>query len=359
MSLPQRPSTHSPGLDDEALDWFVRRTGGGFGARDEAAFQAWLAADASHPSAYARRQAEWAALDRLPADQLDILRANLADDMADDAAPAPARAPALPAVRPARRRFLVPAFSAAAVALVAGAAGFMGWNHWQAQPLVAQSFSTQRGQQLEVPLSDGSRLRLDTATRVEVRYYRGRRVVRLSQGQAVFHVQGDAARPFEVLAGPLRVTVVGTRFSVRHTPGMDGDDGVRVAVEEGRVQVQRITADAGSEGATPAVVLSAGQQVASDARGLLAPVAALSTAGIAPWRDNRVSFDNTRLDQVLAELERYGNTRLLVRDPAVASLRITGTFNPTRLDSFAKVLPQAAPVRLREAAGVMEIVRAP
>jgi transmembrane sensor len=355
MSLPQRPSTPPRDIDDDALDWFVRRTGGGFDARDEAAFQAWLKADTARRSAYERRQAVWAALDRLPANGLDILRANLADDLAAETVFSALARPA----SPARRRFLVPAFSAAAMAVVTGGAGLVAWKHRQAQPVFAQSFGTPRGQQLEVPLPDGSRLRLDTATRVEVAYYRQRREVRLPQGQAVFSVQGDAARPFQVLAGPLRITVVGTRFSVRHTPGMAGDDGVRVAVEAGRVKVERIAPGASNGATDPPILLSAGQQIASDALGVLEPVAPLSAAGIAPWRDNRVSFDNTRLAQVLAELERYGDTRLVVRDPAVAGLRITGTFNPARLDSFARLLPQAAPVRLREAGSVMEIVRAP
>lgn len=344
MTPPQRALPQPGGIDDDALDWFVRRTGGGFGAHDEAAFQAWLAADAGHRSAYARQQADWAALDRLPAAGLDILRANLRADLAAEAA----------AARPSRRGFLVPAFSAAAVAAVASVAGVMGWNHWQAQPVFAQDFSTQRGQQLEVRLPDDSRLRLDTATRVQVAYYRQRREVKLSAGQAVFSVHGDAARPFDVLAGPLRITVVGTRFSVRHTPGVAGDDGVRVAVEEGRVRVGRMGADPSAE----ALYLGAGQQTVGDAHGVLAPVFPVSTGGIAPWRDNRVSFDNTRLDQVLAELERYGDTRLVIRDAAVASLRVTGTFNPARPDSFVRVLPQAAPVRLREADGLTEIVRA-
>nr|WP_315428962.1 FecR domain-containing protein [uncultured Albidiferax sp.] len=354
MSLPQYPFTPPSDIESDALDWFVRRTGGGFSARDEAAFQGWLEASVSHRRAYARQQHEWTALDRLPADGLDILRANLAEDLAFEAAPA-ASHPVRP-TSPARRRFFVPAFSAAAVALLAGSTGYIAWSRWQAQPLFAQVFGTQRGQQLEVPLPDGSRLRLDTATRLEVSYYRNRREVRLLEGQAVFSVHGNAARPFEVLAGPLRITVVGTRFSVRHTPGMAGADGVRVAVDEGRVKVERIGTGVGA--ATP-VFLSAGQQITSDVQGALASAASLSSEGIAPWRDNRVSFDNTRLDQVLAELERYGSTRLVVRDPAVAGLRVTGTFNPTRLDRFARVLPQAIPVRLREVAGVTEIVAAP
>ncbi|WP_171020064.1 FecR domain-containing protein [Hydrogenophaga sp. 2FB] len=370
MSLSPHPHTDSQGIDGEALDWFVRRTGGGFDTREEALFQAWLDADSAHRAAYDRQQSEWTALDQLPSNGLAILRANLADDLATEAATVAstkvAQAPrdrswirtASTAV-PTRRRFLVPAFSAAAIALMAGGAGMLIWSHDQAQPVFAQTFSTQRGQQLEVPLPDGSRLRLDTATRVEVGYYRDRREVKLPEGQAVFSVQGDAARPFEVLAGPLRITVVGTRFSVRHTPGTAGDDGVRVAVEEGRVKVERIAPDGTVEAASAPVLLSAGQQVASDAHGTLAPVTPLSAGGIAPWRDNRVSFDNTRLDQVLAELERYGNTRLVLRDPAVAGLRLTGTFNPSRLDNFVKVLPQAAPVRLQESGDQLEIVRAP
>lgn len=353
MNPSPRVPTEPDGIDSDAMDWLVRRHGGGFDARDEAAFQAWLAADAAHARAYARQKVEWTALDRLPADGLELLRANLRRDLAAETAASRSRA-TRPA-QPARRRFWVPAFSAAAVALVAGAGGFMAWQQWQAQPVFAQSFGTPRGQQLDVRLPDDSQMRLDTATRVEVTYYRQRREVKLTEGQVVFHVHGDATRPFDVWAGPLRITVVGTRFSVRHTPGLPGDQGVRVAVEEGRVRVQRVDA------ATPdggAFYLGAGQQSGSDAAGVPVPVAPVSTAGIAPWRDNRVSFDNARLDQVLAELARYGDTGLLVRDPSVAALRVTGTFNPTRPDSFAAVLPQAAPVRLRDIGGEREIVPA-
>jgi transmembrane sensor len=50
-------------------------------------------------------------------------------------------------------------------------------------------------------------------------------------------VQADPDRPFDVLAGPLRITVLGTRFSVRYTADASVPGGVRVAVEEGRVKV--------------------------------------------------------------------------------------------------------------------------
>ncbi|MDM0037578.1 FecR domain-containing protein [Variovorax sp. J22G21] len=341
------PAAPSPEIDSAALDWFVRRGGGGIDAAEETAFQAWLAADGRHRAAFAHWQRDWAALDALPAEGLDSLRKRLsADKAAARAAP----------LRRAWWRGLAdwaPQGALAAVLLTVVGGSYLAWSHWQ-QPLFVQSFATARGQQLDVALPDGSRLRLDTATRADVTFYRQRRELRLPEGQTVLQVKGDAARPFDVLAGPLRITVVGTRFSVRYTPGLSDKEGVHVAVEEGRVRVAR--ADRAASGAGAAVELGAGQQVASDAAGRLGAVSAVPAAGIAPWRESRVSFDNTPLARALAEFERYGPTHLVVRDPGVAALRVTGTFDPHRLDNFSRVLPQVLPVRLRAQDDVTEIV---
>ena len=342
-SLP--PPEDPPGLRQDVLGWFIRRQRDGWSARDESAFQAWLTADARHAPAYAQWEAHWSAMDGIPADAVAQLRRNLQRD----------KAPSLP-----RRRFLAPAFGMAAAAAVACGTGLLAWNHWQAQPVFTQAFSTPRGQQIEVALPDGSRLRLDTATRIEVAYYRQRREVKLLDGQAVFRVQADAARPFHVLAGPVGVTVVGTRFSVRYTPGLPGNAGVRIAVEEGRVRVVRRNAEPGDalHSLPDAAYLTAGKQVAASAAGPLAPVAAVPAEGIAPWRDSRISFVDTPLAQALAELERYGDTGLTVRDPAVAALRLSGTFDPRDARTLRRILPSALPVRLREAGGTTEVVPA-
>jgi transmembrane sensor len=350
------PAASSAESESEALGWLVRRKGRSLAAAEEAEFRAWLAADEAHRTAFARWENDWHALDELSADDLRQLRANLARAKAAKAAKAaPQAAPrgrawwrGLAALVPR------PAAAAAAVALLVCGSGYLAWSHWQQQPVFTQSFATARGQQLEVTLPDSTRLRLDTATRAEVIFHRQRRELRLAEGQAVLQVKGDPARPFDAWAGPLRITVVGTRFSVRHTPGVPGDQNVRVAVEEGRVRVVPAARPPAGEGA--AVELTSGQQVDSDAAGRLGAVSAVSAAGIAPWRDSRVSFDNASLAQVLAEFERYGPAKLTVRDPAVAALRVSGTFDPRRLDNFSRALPRVLPVRLREHDGVPEIV---
>lgn len=311
-SLP--PSEEALRLREEVIDWFVHRRSANWNSRDERLFQDWIDADPKHADAYRQWESRWQAFDAIAPGTVAGWREGFAGNQV---------------VASTRRGFLKPALALAAAGVVAGGS-YLGWSHQQAQPVFAQAFATQRGQQLEVPLPDGSVLRLDTATRLELRYFRQRREVRLIDGQAVFAVQSDAKRPFDVLAGPLQVRVVGTRFAVRYTPTVAGAEGARVSVEQGRVRVARMdrASDgswAGSASGTEpqgAVFLTAGQQVHSDAEGMLAAVSAIPGDGIAPWREHRLSFVDTPLARALAELERYGSTGLVVRDPAVHLLPI-------------------------------------
>src|SRR5580658_10396570 len=113
--------------------------------------------------------------------------------------------------RRARRERLAAWVSGAAVAgfVFAGVAGAT-WLYLQARP----TFATGVGEQRLVRLADGSTVRLDTDTRIDVAMTGGARRVTLDRGQAFFDVMHDPARPFLVAAGPMTVRAVGTRFNV-------------------------------------------------------------------------------------------------------------------------------------------------
>ena len=305
-----------------AATWFSRR--GNLDAQAE--FAAWLAADALHAQAYA---------------QLKDTHRNARKIPAQVAArwTVPAPSPRRPLLRSVR----VLPYAAAAMLLLSVGAG--GYQWWQQQPTFSQAYATARGQRLAVALPDGSSMQLDTATQLHVTVYRQRREVRLAHGEALFQVQAKQGQPFDVLSGPLTVTVVGTQFSVRNTVAHDGQ--LRVAVQHGQVRV------AGSQ--QDKVDLTAGQGVSSDAGGRLSDVASLAPGSVAPWRNGRVTFDNVPLGAALAEFERYGDTGLAVRDPAVARLRIGGSFSLTQLDRFAAALPQLLPVHVVRDGAVSEI----
>lgn len=368
MNPSQSPAANGSPSREEALDWFVRRRDQGLDAEEEHAFQAWLDQAPSNRDAFKHWQSQWQSFDAIPQDLRNLLQSNMAYDQAMEAASGAARetvrarresasteavASSSAKVGPRRRGVLVPVLSVAVMAASIGAGG-LAWTHWQAQPTYIQSFSSKRGQQLDATLPDGTRLRLDTATRVEVKYYRKRRAVKLLEGQAMFEVAANPDQPFDVNAGPVLVTVVGTRFAVRYVTSLPGESGVRVAVEEGRVRVMRADAGEQSEGT---VLLSAGQQIVSDQNGHFAATEPVAAVEVAPWRNRRVRFDSQRLDRVLAELARYGDVPLVINDAAVAALPVTGVFDPRDLSTFQRVLPASLPVKLKATGqGSWEIV---
>lgn len=370
--------TQDPALLEAAL-WATRRSAG-LDAAAEAEFQAWLSADPARPQVWAEMAASLEPVLQLPADRIQGLKAGLgAPAPAAGNIPAPQPAPGRPATpaptvprpdrpaSPGRRSWLAgvgqffpqAATAMAVVALVGG--GWMGWDHYRAQPTFAQDYATTRGQRLSVELPDGSSLQLDAATQAQVRLYRDRREVQLLEGQAMFAVAAHPGQPFHVGAGPLRVTVVGTRFSVRHVHrGMEADNTV-VAVESGRVRVARMEpADPTQQQTRGAeaerVELTAGQSVTADPAGQLQPIVQMAAGNVAAWRQGRISFNDVPLSDALTELERYGDTGLVVRDPAVGALRLGGSVDLRQVGVFAQALPSLLPVRLEKRGGQVEIL---
>lgn len=370
-------------LDAQAAAWVVRRRNG-MDAVDEAQLQAWLRADPGHAAALASMEGTLRSVRALPPEDVKALKAGLSlQPGAIAGLGAQAQRATTPSI--ARNRTWsawrwdfkgwMPRMATAGLCAAVIGASLLGWEHWRQQPVFGQSYATARGQQLTVSLPDtdattaarGSKLQLDTATRLDATLYRNRRVVQLADGQAMFSVFSDPSKPFHVLAGALRITVVGTQFSVRHTAsGLNAGKTV-VAVQEGRVQVTRLVPQAG-QGKTTApdmsasygipIELTAGQTVTADDDGSISPVATVAPQSIAAWRDGRISFDQTPLAQAIAEFERYGRTGLVALDPEVAAMRVGGSYGLRQFQRFAETLPQVLPVRLVAKGDATEVVSA-
>lgn len=335
--------------DVAAAEWHTRAEQG-LGADEQDDLMQWLAADPAHAAAWRRIGQvgqEMAALRALPAARVAAARA-----------PAPEAAAAPRArLRPQRRwpawRLAVPRPALLAAACAAVLALGLGWQQWQ-QPTFSAQYVAEPAQRKTVTLPDGTQLAIDADTQAQVTLYRDRREVRLDQGQILFAVAPDRSKPFDVLAGPAHIRVVGTRFSVRYrSAGMDAGT-VKVAVEEGHVRVSGVEQHAGA-----AADLHAGQGVSVAREGSLGAVAAVAPSSIGLWRKGLVRFEDTPLADALLELERYGPTGLVIRDPAVAAMTLGGSYPVDHPAEFARMVTQILPVRLvRDAGGRMEIARA-
>jgi len=344
----------------ELVRWFMRRHDAQphspWTAEDEHAFQQWFSIPANQ-QAYKQWQADWALIDTLPQVSVERLRAMVVADLAE--AHRVSRKAGRSQSIPQRRWLLTQGLAFAGMAGMTFGVGWLGWRYNQAQPVFEQAFNSRKGQQIEARLPDGSALRLDTATALQVTFFRGRREVHLVQGQAFFSVAPDAARPFVVEAGGAVVTVLGTRFSVRYTPDMPGRDGVEVAVEQGKVRVTRVQGahDQPTMGAADveSFDLTGGQILVLPVDGTSPVLSTVSSVGVAAWRNMPLSFSNVSLREAVAEMERYADLGIAVIDPAVANLHLSGTFDPRDAVATRHLLANALPVRLVDSARGVEV----
>jgi transmembrane sensor len=294
---------HSEIIDDlilaEASAWLARLQGPSRSAAAEAAFQSWLSADVRHAQAFGRVTDTW---EIIPGAAL--LRA---------ATPAATTGGSRP------RMLLAVAASMALVALGAG----IGWYK-----LHNPTYHTAIGELQTVALEDGTRITLNTDSKLVVSYSEAERHVRLDHGEALFEVAKQAQRPFIVQVGDQQVRALGTTFVIRRDANSDA-----IALIEGRVEVspEHRVHDGTDSGKT---VLSPGERVTlrrNAARTLDRPNVAEMTA----WRSGEAMFDDVTLAQAIAEINRYGESHVQLDDPALAQLRISGVFSTRDPAEFA------------------------
>jgi transmembrane sensor len=205
-----------------------------------------------------------------------------------------------------------------------------------------QSFRTAVGQRSTITLADGSRVTLNTASRIRVAYSKGERQLLLDEGQAWFEVAKDSARPFIVHAGGQRVEAHGTAFDVRVL-----GDRTEVMLAEGRVTVD--SERPGRSGAS--VAMKPNELLVASASGTTVNRVTNPDAW-KNWRQGIVIFDNMPLARAVGEMNRYSATQLLVADAATGRIAISGGFNAGATGAFVEALAVGFGVRSRkDAAG--------
>lgn len=310
---------------DDAARWFVRLQEPAVSADEQQRFDAWLNQHPQHRDEFQLLQGLWTAADLLPAPRLKALAENQ-----------PARRE--------RRPLLRYAVAASVLAVALGLGLFSGLNHPGGY---SAEFSTALGERKHVALPDGSVIDLNSRSRLQVHYEEDRRLIELSEGEAMFSVEHDSSRPFVVEAGSGKITVTGTRFDVRRDLTQ-----TRVAVEQGTVKVQGHDAPDNEF-----INLTAGLGTHVDAQGRVAAAYAVNPAELTAWRGGKLVFNNARLSEVAAEVSRYREQPLTVSNPGVANLRLTSVFKSDNTDALLKALPNILPVAIRTLAnGSQEII---
>jgi len=285
---------------ETAADWMDRQDE--LTPEERAQFRAWLAASPAHARAY------------------DMMRHAMLDTAL------------LEASRDAgvRRRFFTPRrLGWAAAAGMAIAAGLLVMLYPRPsapvmQTVIAQDYATHPGQRADWRLADNSHLFLNADSKVGVQYLPDARNLSLARGEAIFEVAKDPARPFHVTAHAVTVTAVGTMFGVDLM-----NDAVGVRVYHGVVTVAR--ADA------PTLTLRKGDWLTLDAR-LGAQSGHFDPATYQTWRSDWLEADKMPLSYVVAKLNRYSATPIVIGDAVAPDAVLTGRFHLSNTDATLKLI---------------------
>jgi transmembrane sensor len=304
--------------DIKAADWFAEAHSGDNHPGNEQSWLKWID-DPDHQRAYENCELAWELSAELRSSPtLTVLLAG-ADALVSQHRAAK-RSPARPTWR-------VPIWQVGLAASVM-AVGILAWL-FMGQAATTQ-YSTHVGEQLTVPLADGSMVFLNTDSVVRVALGKHLRHIELARGEALFSVSHDPNRPFEVHALKGVTTAVGTQFDVELTQG-----GAAISVLEGTV-----TVGAGSAAALPPVAVSAGSGVGYTPEGTVSELRPAEVNRIQGWRSQRIVFNDLPLAMALAEYNRYTHTPIVLSNPALGSRHINGVFHIGDEAAFLSALDQ-------------------
>lgn len=308
-------------IEDQALDWLIRRNGEDWTEDEQVELNAWLEESMAHKAAFWRADHLWQQADRIKS--LGIGAHSGFEECKE---------------KPGSKWRWWPTAIAASLIAAIGVGGislgpkFFEQLPAQTQPAQQARFDTPIGGRRVVPLVDGSKVELNTQTVLRTAVNQTKREVWLDAGEAFFEVAHREGEPFVVHAGRQTITVLGTKFSVRRDK-----DRVTVNVLEGRVRV-----DDGEGQMAHAAIITAGDTAIS--RGTSTLIAAKSEERVEnalAWRDGMLSFDQAPLTDVVAEFNRYNRIRIVVTDAQAGKIPIGGSFQASSVDSFTRLLRDA------------------
>jgi transmembrane sensor len=222
---------------------------------------------------------------------------------------------------PTRTRKLVLGATAAVCAIICCIGGFI---HVRAKSLVA----TRTGETRPLELEDGSRIVLDTQSRLRVSYTAGARDIDLLAGQAHFEVAKDNHRPFTVHTPTAEIVAIGTKFDVAILPTR-----TTVTLIEGKVNVRTLRPES-SDVAT----LAPGEQVQVTNEGQLLDQPAVKIENVTAWQRGTLVLDDVPVPDALAQMNRYSVTRIVIRGPGLETRRVSGVFRVGDVETEALAL---------------------
>lgn len=349
---------------DQAEDWLIILQSDEVSDFDRRRFRQWLNANSEHQRTFDSLLQQWNCIPELigsPA-YAQMLRLG-----ASDASPTTGKASGSGlhgvfnrTVKSSRSVYQ----SYSPVKLSALAASFILFSalclvYWTSHTVHVEHFRSGKGEIVNHTLTDGSVITLSADSVIEARISNTIREITLASGQAFFKVSKDEKRPFFVLAGEIRVRVVGTEFDINKSAQR-----IRIAVREGVVEASKnVTHETfNNKVSTTQITLTRGQVV--NARNSIYSdfdsIATIPIEDISPWQAGRLRYNNVELAEITADANRFYPHNIALASEELGELKVTASFRINEIEKTLEDLAAILPIKIHKDANQnIVIMRAP
>jgi len=205
-------------------------------------------------------------------------------------------------------------------------------------------YETAIGDHSTVELSDGSRLDMNTNSRVRVLYSDSQRLIFLERGEINIEVTPDKSRPLSVVVGDRFIRAVGTAFNVR----LNSSQEIELVVSHGKVLVgvrpeqpggarNQQTLNTGMDD-SGLMVEKGGFVVLSDATPEVETLAPEEIEVRLSWAEGNLIFRGEPLAEIVDEISRYTTVEFVFLDEDIKTVRVAGLFKSGDVAGFLATL---------------------
>ena len=318
------PIKHKQQVSEQASEWVVKLDKQSLSEQELQAFNQWVAQSDLHRQEFIELAQAWG--------NLEVLSV-LADVLPLEQTATNSRVESTPA----KGRFWL---ATAASMLIAFFSWFWLWPQYQVSKIESEDgiYTTAIGEQKQLLLNDGSKIQLNTNTRLQVDYSAQLRNIKLLYGEAHFEVAKDNTRAFVVDVGNGSVKAVGTAFNI-HYQGQAVD----VVVTEGVVDVTTKQETSGFGNANlreqQTIAVSAGQGIQYDK--FVQPVVDLEVDELdktLAWQSGMLIFEGESLQTAVEQIRRYTQVEIVIEDPQLKQMPVGGYFRTGEVDAMLEAL---------------------
>jgi transmembrane sensor len=307
--------------DRIATEWVARMDRAPLSASEAEQLTQWLAGDRRRRGAFIRAQAIW-------------VRSEPAGALGPQYDPEnfhPATAPPPPPPRvglAARMRKWSGALAASFVLAVISIATLQ----------TPTAYATAKGEMRTVPLGAGATVTLNTDTRIKVYDDEGRRRISVLRGEVL--IEGAGTVPTVVEVDGKQLEAAAATFVVRKLEGHP----TQVLVREGRV----VLAEATQSESLPLPPNTGASLLENEHEWQLTSLSYGRMGRELAWREGKIALQGETLAEAVAVYARYSDTPIVIADPALAQMQVTGLFAVNNPLGFSRAVAEVFDAEVRQ-----------